>query len=774
MIANIPQEMRNLPQWVCATSSEVKSEDKIPINPVTGTMASPTNRDTWVDFLTAAEGREKWPHVGFVLTSTDPYCIIDLDDPYDPSKDWDEAKRDELAALNSKILDSFPSYTEVSQSGKGAHIVVRGSVPHGVNRDTVEMYSSQRYMICTGRIIKDLPIMDCQVMLTALFEEMDSHSRSIPLVENEQTMEDEDIIAIAGRAENGAKFNRLYSGEWSEYGSQSEADFALLAIIAFYTDSNEQVRRIFRQCPLGQRDKSQKNDTYLNFALGKIRAANPPPEEVDFSELKRKVAEFSKPQPNPVDTYNQRVVEASPQLGASTEGFAPTPPPDVEEGDIYPPGLVGEVAAYITESAARPVKLFGLMGALGLISGLVGRQYNISGVGLNHYLILLAKTGSGKEGIVSGIDRLMGEVRKSVPMVDQFQGPSAFASGPALVKHMSDSPAFLSVLGEFGLTLQQLCDPKAMGAHVSLRHALLDLYQKSGKHSALKASVYSDKEKNTDLVQSPALSLLGESTPETFLEGLSEYHIADGLIPRFTIQEYTGQRPYLNARNGFKPSDSLISKLVDLSSLVLTMQSNNSHVDVVMEDGAKALSDAFEKETTDLINGATNQVYSQLWNRAHLKVLKLAALIAVGCNYNHPVITERTLTWAMDFVKKDIGTLLNRFENGDVGSGESKQTTDLFRKIDNYFRKPQARSNRYKKYRDNGAIPVCWFRDNIKTLASFRNDPRGGSRALREQIQEAVESAYLAEMPPTQCFQKFQTKAKVFILGDNWQAPDPE
>jgi hypothetical protein len=761
MLENIPAELKALNQWVCGTKAVIKSQDKIPINPLNGTKASPTDSRTWTTFNAALERRtEQWPHVGFVLSSEDPYCIIDLDDPYNPDKQWSEDQRETHAKLNQKIMDSFESYTEISQSGRGVHIVVRGSVPHGVNRDTVEMYSTQRYMVCTGNVLKDLPIIDCQPMLDTLFAEMDSAAKGVELVETADTLEDTEIVEMAMSAMNGEKFTDLCNGHFSEYPSQSEADLALLSIIAFYTDSNEQVRRIFRMTQLGKREKAVKNDTYLNFALSKIRANAPV--KVDFGELEKRVqALINKPEAQAATSTNEEKV-----LAIVNNEPTHTAVSQPDDPDLFPPGLIGELAEYIYASAARPVREFGLMGAIGLMAGLVGRQYNVSGVGLNHYLILLAKTGTGKEGIVGGIDRLTNAVRKSVPMVDNFSGPSAFASGPALVKYMSESPCFLSVLGEFGLTLQQICDPKAMGAHVSLRHALLDLYQKSGWHSTLKASVYSDKEKNTDLVRSPALSVLGESTPETFLEGLSEHHIADGLIPRFTIREYTGNRPYLNENNGFPPAESLIRSLTDLVTIVLTMQANEAHVDVVLDAKSKVLSDAFEKETTDLINNSSNQLLTQLWNRAHLKVLKLAALIAVGCNYNAPVITERHFNWAMAFVKQDIATLLNRFEKGEVGNGESKQEADFIRKVNEYFtKKPKSL---FKKFHDRKVIPASWMRDHVKQLSSFKNDSRGQSRALTGLIEAMVDSGMLNEMPKPQAQKEFQTSGKVYALGDQW------
>ena len=65
--------------------------------------------------------------------------------------------------------------------------------------------------------------------------------------------------------------------------------------------------------------------------------------------------------------------------------------------DVYsvPPGLVGEIAQFIYAQAPRPVPEISLAGALGMIAGIVGRAYNISGTGLNQYTLLLAPTGTG-------------------------------------------------------------------------------------------------------------------------------------------------------------------------------------------------------------------------------------------------------------------------------------------------------------------------------------------------------------------------------------------
>ena len=74
----------------------------------------------------------------------------------------------------------------------------------------------------------------------------------------------------------------------------------------------------------------------------------------------------------------------------------------VVPGVSLPPGLVGEVAQYIYQTAIRPVPEIALGAAIAITAGVCARSYNISGSGLNQYLILLAKTGAGKEGAVTG------------------------------------------------------------------------------------------------------------------------------------------------------------------------------------------------------------------------------------------------------------------------------------------------------------------------------------------------------------------------------------
>lgn len=730
MRENIPLELRALSQWVCA------GPDKVPLSPRTGQTASVTDPKTWGTFDEAI--RTGMPYVGFVLTDWDPYTIIDLDNK--PEKPCTP----EQWAVHQRILERFESYTERSASGTGYHIIVRGRVPSGLRRDNVEVYSTARYMICTGDVVRNAPIADYQHLLDELYREMHRPVKRAELEDTESVLSDEEIVEMAMRAANADKYNALCRGEWRElgYASQSEADFALLSIYAFYTPDNEQVRRLFRMSVLGKRDKAQRDDRYLNHSLAKIRAQLPPP--IDLSQLSVPVASVSTPEPTP-----------------------PPPPPSLK----LPPGLVGEITQYFYQTTIRPVPEISLAAAIALVSGIIGRSYNISGTGLNQYLILLAKTGTGKEGAAAGIENLVAAVRPMVPMVDQFIGPSAFASGQALIKVLDEQPCFVSVLGEFGLTLQQLCDPRANAAQVMLKKVLLDLYSKSGWNKILRSSVYSDTTKNTKLIRSPNVTILGESTPETFFEGLDSTHIAEGLIPRFCVIEYTGPRPPRNRNADQPPSPELVKKVAELVTIGLTTMNNGTCANVQIDPAALIILDQFDTKADHMINSANSDVDMQLWNRAHLKALKLAGVIAVGVNPHAPVVTEDIARWCIAFVERDVMSMSTRFQRGEVGVGDHRHEADIRKAVEAYLKMTPEQREQYKTPKsiiDKPIIPFHYLRRRLRLRAAFKNDRRGVARALEESLRDLVNAEILKQIPPQQALNEFGTSSALYVVGPTW------
>ena len=59
----------------------------------------------------------------------------------------------QIAPWALEIIQHFDSYTELSATGTGLHVIVKGEVPNR-RKDGVENYSSKRFFTVTGHIVE--------------------------------------------------------------------------------------------------------------------------------------------------------------------------------------------------------------------------------------------------------------------------------------------------------------------------------------------------------------------------------------------------------------------------------------------------------------------------------------------------------------------------------------------------------------------------------------------------------------------------------------------
>jgi hypothetical protein len=589
---------------------------------------------------------------------------------------------------------------------------------------------------------------------------------SHPIIDATST--DEEILELA-RKHNAGTFTDLEAGVWvGSYPSQSEADQAYLNIIAYYTNSKAQVERIFKNSKL-MRDKAVKNKGYLPSSINKAFDMKVAP--IDLGQYKNAL-EDKLARDKPLNGSVAQSVEPTAHNSIGTGSSPVTPTNDL------PPGLLGELAQFIYSAAPRPVPEVALAAAIGLMAGITGRAYNISGTGLNQYVLLLAMTGAGKEAAASGINKLMNTIKMQVPTSTGFIGPSEISSGSALFKYLGNqSQSFISLLGEFGLRLQQMSSPNANGSEVSLRRMFLDLYNKSGYSEILHASVYSDKANNTSAVPSPSFSILGESTPERFYGALNEDMISEGLLPRFLLIEYKGNRPPLNEHHiNVTPSFSLVEKLAALAAQCETINHSNPRrvINVQSTPEAAKLLYEFDKYADNRINGSNKEVIRQLWNRAHIKVLKLSALIAVGEDFNFPTINEAAMNWAANLVCADIAALTERFEAGLIGANtfEVKQAGEIVRVVKDYNKLTyeEAKIEKYapgsQKMHIDKVIPYVYIQRRLVAAAAFRNDKGGPTIAIKRAIQNLVDADRIKELGKVWANDKYGTSQRCFVVND--------
>lgn len=274
----IPEELKQLPNWICwsAVYDETRGKiKKLPVNPLTGGNAQSNNPSTWTDFETAVKASEHYSGIGFMFGGCD-YFGVDIDSVGEEIAAYKSGDSENIV---SEFIYDLQSYTELSQSGKGIHIICKGRLPKGGRRKgNVEMYETGRFFVMTGTPCSEYTeIVDCTESIKLLHSKYIGGGRDpVPRVVHTVNLATaNDIVKAACNAKNGANFQALYSGNISGYTSQSEADMALCNMLAFWTGCDaDKMDAIFRQSGLMREkwDRKQSGSTYGTLTIQKAIA----------------------------------------------------------------------------------------------------------------------------------------------------------------------------------------------------------------------------------------------------------------------------------------------------------------------------------------------------------------------------------------------------------------------------------------------------------------------------------------------------------------------
>lgn len=264
MLKNIPQEIKALKNWVVWRLEPNKNNpnklDKIPYNS-RSKKAAANNPNTWITYEEAEDLFMKYDFdgVGMEIDINDEYFYIDVD-----------------GIIPQDILNSFDSYIEISQSGKGAHIIAKCDKElliqalggkEGRKNETYEIYAGGRFLAITGNIVS--PSDDINYCTKEgidfynnnIKKQTSNQSNTVPLIPS-PSLTDDEILEKARRAKNSQKFQDLWDGN---LGNKNEQDCALIGILAFYTQDEEQLLRLWKQSGL-YRTKTDRKD----YAVGVI------------------------------------------------------------------------------------------------------------------------------------------------------------------------------------------------------------------------------------------------------------------------------------------------------------------------------------------------------------------------------------------------------------------------------------------------------------------------------------------------------------------------
>jgi len=305
---NVPAAMREAPRWVCwKTKSKTRRDgteylDKMPVNASNPSASAKTNTpSTWGSF-TSAVGSLKRPGVagiGFCLN--EGWLGIDLDAVRDPATGM-------LEPAAEAIVEKLATYAEVSPSGTGVKLILRGSVPVGhkgkADGMDVEIYGadslngSGRYFTITGHRYEAAPAEVAELdeersrevmrLWNQLHAETVKRSEkkwkgptaaTLPLADepapapasaSPAAVSDEEVVEVAHRLIPG--FPALWDGSNDAHENDpSRADLALASHLAFMCGPGE-VNRVMRLM-LASNRKREKFDDHASYLERTIERA---------------------------------------------------------------------------------------------------------------------------------------------------------------------------------------------------------------------------------------------------------------------------------------------------------------------------------------------------------------------------------------------------------------------------------------------------------------------------------------------------------------------
>ena len=166
-----PNSMVEREQWMCwFYADKDEREDKIPAcwhKP--GDKSDYTDRENWTNFndvLWHLDDKQRYRGITYVLDKDDPFVVFDGDDVRDP-------ETGEVHPDFKELTVRAESYTDISTSGEGAHVIVRGELPEqyqgesitipvpdsqGFQNAKIEIFDRGRHIVMTGDHVSGTPM----------------------------------------------------------------------------------------------------------------------------------------------------------------------------------------------------------------------------------------------------------------------------------------------------------------------------------------------------------------------------------------------------------------------------------------------------------------------------------------------------------------------------------------------------------------------------------------------------------------------------------------
>lgn len=324
------------------------------------------------------------------------------------------------------------------------------------------------------------------------------------------------------------------------------------------------------------------------------------------------------------------------------------------------PGTLETIAQWSLATAPHPVRGYAVAAALGLGSVLTARRYvtdanNYSSL----YFLVVGKSGTGKEHVRKTIEDVL--YAAGAP---DLVGPNKWTSDSAVLSGLLQAPQQIAVLDEFGQFLDAATgasDGATMKDTVLTQ--LMELYGRlhgraqSGQYSTHTMSPKQQQAAKRKVVDRPALTVVGLTTPSAFYGALKSRRVASGFLNRFCVIETDTPRgdfvmPTLEGvpEEVVAWSRQLIAPAGDLDLITRCTDLPDPRRLVIPSD-ATSLFVAFRRECNRMADGLESEALGELPMRSAEQSMRLALIATLADDPTAHRITTSHAVWGIEVAR---------------------------------------------------------------------------------------------------------------------------
>lgn len=411
------------------------------------------------------------------------------------------------------------------------------------------------------------------------------------------------------------------------------------------------------------------------------------------------------------------------------------------------PGILGLAVEHYNATSVQHQPQFAVQTALALGSVVLARYWRTEVPNYTSlYFVNLGHTGAGKEFCRTFLTKTLKAAR-----VERLMGPSQYTSEAAITGELIAFPRHVSVIDEFGKILgAQKAGPsvnamEAQAALMTLWGALDSNFRPKAYSMNGKSSKQIAAEKSL-MIDLPALSLVGLSTPETFFDALGQEDVASGFMNRLlVVNTRMPEQP-----NRFTPWSSPPKPLVRwIRENVLPEELQGfleSEFDRDAEGGnpygeeinrpAEATLVPFHPDCYRMFDEAWAYISKEketlrpmrldgLWVRAIEIAMRISLIVSISMNRRNLEVKPSDFAWAWDYVRFYTAELVENAKDRLGATPVSKVAEHMAEVIDQRERKGMT------------------VRDMAKTSREFRTM---SSRDKEEVLRQLVVSHNVEEV----------------------------